>query len=65
MSDKIIYPYGGVDVFKNDGAKEIYQNHLIYLFRDARFEYSEGELIFRERREDGDPGISDARENRA
>jgi hypothetical protein len=24
MSDKNIYPYGGIDAFKKDGKKEIY-----------------------------------------
>jgi hypothetical protein len=48
MSGRNIYLYGGVDAFKNDGAKEIYQNHLINPFRDRRSQYSESEIIFRE-----------------
>lgn len=55
MSDKNIYPYGGVDAFKNDGAKEIYQNHLINPFRNRRSQYSESEIIFREERKDAKP----------
>jgi len=40
--------YGGVDAFKNDGAKKIYQNHLINPFGDSLSQYSESEIILRE-----------------
>jgi len=48
MSGRNIYLYGGVDAFKNDWAKEIYQNHLINPFRHRCSQYSESEIIFRE-----------------